>query len=513
MDTATKKILAPQAGSQTEFLSSPYTEVLMAGEAGGGKSFALTLAALRYYREKNYHAVIFRRNYPDLEDLIHKTIEIYKPLGFRFNEQKHLFIHEEFGSRIKFSHLANIKDIYDHQGQEYDFIGFDELCQFPKLMYTYLFSRLRGPNPKVRRFIRSTANPDGEGILWVKARFVECLDPNVPKWFLSNDSKDIEVARGTPGSISRCFIPSIRSENKVLMENDPQYEAMLNQLPEDKKRALKFGIWDQFDKPFQLIKSASFQKMMSGDVKKERGLATIGADYAESGDRCAMCVGVGNAVVKFKEWPGMDTDIFAREIIKEAERLATIHGADNVRIGVDSIGPGAGVYHALRKHPIWGSKTDPMRYKDPAFKDGPYVVREKFNNLRSQMWWKASKDTAKGLVDASALQAEKTYYDNMGMLQEELMAHTYEERNGLIVVIDKATLRKPEHLGRSPDRADAFVIWNFIRDKRSLPKQVLPESVRFSPEFNEHRQRLRERTWNDRGSLPDADGLSYWQAG
>ena len=201
--------LQPQPGFQVDFCEAGEKEVFTGGEAGGGKSFLLVVEALRYVHEPNYIAVIFRRTYPDLEELIREARQIYCSQGAKFNESKHNFVWPN-GSIIKFRHLQHLKDIYSHQGQQYDFIGFDELPHFPKVAYTYLFSRLRGKNPKIKRYIRSTGNPDGEFVEWVKHRFVTLLrnKPNKKGYFKTVNDRDVEVPKGTKGAISRRFFPS-----------------------------------------------------------------------------------------------------------------------------------------------------------------------------------------------------------------------------------------------------------------------------------------------------------------
>lgn len=468
-------IIAPQPGYQTEFLSRPETEVLYAGEAGGGKSFALLLDALRYIHERDYKAIIFRRTFPDLGHLIQEAMEIYKPLGADYKEQNHSFVFPS-GAMIRFSHLQHTKNIYDHQGQQYDFIGFDELPQFPKLAYVYLFSRLRGKNPNIKRYMRGTGNPDGEHLLWVKARFIDCLEPLKPKWFLTAGDRDTEVPAGTNGAISRCFVPSIRSENMALMGNDPDYESRLNQLPEAQKRALKFGLWDYLDKPFQLIKTAWWQRALNGGVPHKPGLNAIGADYAESGDKAVMLAGTGNRVLKVQEWPGMKTTEFGQILYKEhMER-----GRYQCVTGVDAVGPGVGAYHTLQELGI-GDRVDPCTHKDPSF-DAKYLklaIKLHFDCWRSQAWWKLKEDLENGEIDLSALQSEEGYYDNLHMLQEEILAHTYEVRNGFLRVTSKDELRKADSIGRSPDRADALVIWNWVRTRP-------PESFQADPDDGDY---------------------------
>lgn len=217
--------VGPQPGAQTLFMMAPETEVFFGGEAGGGKSFALVVDAMRYIHYGDYKAIIFRRTKDDLSDLIALAQEIYGPCGGKLSGTTFVF---KSGTTIKFDSIYHIKDIYKHQGKYYDYIAFDELPQFPKLAYTYLFSRLRGggmkgANPNIVRYMRGTGNPDGEGVLWVKSRFVDSMPMNTCCYFKTVNDRDTRVDRGTELAISRKFIPCIRSENRALMDNDPEY--------------------------------------------------------------------------------------------------------------------------------------------------------------------------------------------------------------------------------------------------------------------------------------------------
>lgn len=118
-------------------------EVFYGGEAGGGKSAALLIDAVEQVPIPRYRAIIFRRIYRDLKGLIETARQWYCATGATYNESKHIFTWLN-GSTVEFSHMQHVKDIYSHQGQEYDYIAFDELPQFPKVAYVYLFSRLRG---------------------------------------------------------------------------------------------------------------------------------------------------------------------------------------------------------------------------------------------------------------------------------------------------------------------------------------------------------------------------------
>ena len=489
--------LYPQEGSQLEMLTSSATEVFIGGEAGGGKSFGFLLDFLEDMDNPNANGLFLRRNYPDLEGIIHEAIGLYRGFGASFNDQKHAFVFPS-GARLKFGHMNTLKDAYNYTGNQRTHYYWDELTQFPRLPYLLLMAWLRSPDERIFKRIRASGNPDGEGILWVKDRFIDKLEPFEVGYFIKKNDRDIKVSEDTPGAMSRQFIPCFREENLALMLKDPDYRDRLEQLPEDKKRAYKFGIWDSSDKPFQLIKSKWFSNALSGKVAHQPGIHALGSDYAESADFCTICVGVSNRVIKFLEWPGMDTGAFASLIEKEARSLEALYGP-SIRIGVDSIGPGTGVYHMLRKTKFAG-RIDPMRYKDPVY-DAMIksVIKIKFNNLRSQMFWKLREDFEKGRIDLSLLQGEEGFYDNLYMLQEEILAHTYKEHNGTVIIISKDELRKPENLNRSPDRADALAIWNWVRGRHILPTpESSPVSELFDPwrkaEREKVRKQLREKT-------------------
>jgi hypothetical protein len=55
------------------------------------------------------------------------------------------------------------------------------------------------------------------------------------------------LSNGEVNRDTACFIPSTLEDNKVLMENDPQYEARLMSLPTHLARALRFGDWSVFE--------------------------------------------------------------------------------------------------------------------------------------------------------------------------------------------------------------------------------------------------------------------------
>ena len=222
---------------QNQFRTADAFEVLFGGAAGGGKSHGQLIDALLY--ALNYpksSQIIFRSTFADLEkSLIRKSRDLY-PLNLAsYNDSKHTWKFKN-GSIIDFGYIQYEKDVYQYQSAEYDIIRFDELTHFTEFMYTYMISRCRGAN-NYPKHIKSSTNPGGIGHAWVKKRFIDIGEPN----------KVHTCKLDTGEMVTRIFIPSLVTDNKFIVENDPDYIRRLDNLPEKERKALKYGDWDIYD--------------------------------------------------------------------------------------------------------------------------------------------------------------------------------------------------------------------------------------------------------------------------
>lgn len=238
-------VWAPQPGAQTALLTCPYDEILYGGAKGGGKSDGELGAWLGHMAQNATHlkharGIIFRKAYPDLEQLMARAWEIFSPLGARWNANKKTWYFKG-GATLKFRFVANKKDAAKYQGHEYTFMGFDEVGEIGE---ESIINTLRGAlrNSKgVKPLLLLTGNPLGPGHKWLMRRFIKDKSPYQPT------VEEMELKDGTKTTWTRVFIPSTLDDNPLLMKSQPGYEMQLKQMCAGKPglyQALRFGDWN-----------------------------------------------------------------------------------------------------------------------------------------------------------------------------------------------------------------------------------------------------------------------------
>ena len=166
--------LTPTA-KQDVFLQLRELEALYGGAAGPGKSVALLMAALQYVHVPGYAALLLRRTYSDLSlpgALMDKANVWLRSTAAHWGAETKTWTFPN-GATVSFGFLQNTSDKYRYQSSEFQFIGFDELTQFPEADYTFLFSRLRRlKSSDVPLRMRAASNPGNIGHEWVNQRFM-----------------------------------------------------------------------------------------------------------------------------------------------------------------------------------------------------------------------------------------------------------------------------------------------------------------------------------------------------
>ena len=122
-----------------------------------GKTDYLVVEAARQVNIPEYRGLILRRAVPDLARIIDQTRAIYPSIdrGARYNATTRVWTFSS-DAQIKLGSLFRTNEKYKYQGQQYDFIGFDELTQFTFDEYSYLKSRNRGNCKATKVYMRST---------------------------------------------------------------------------------------------------------------------------------------------------------------------------------------------------------------------------------------------------------------------------------------------------------------------------------------------------------------------
>ena len=158
-------VLWKPAPKQSMLLSAVDLEVLYGGAAGAGKSDCLLVDALGLQQNaienRNYQAIIFRRTFPDLRDLIDRSQDLYPAFGGKYDKTSHIWTFPS-GARVEFGHMQYDSDRFKYRGRAFQYIGWDELTLFPTdVPYRYMLSRLRSKDPAITCYVRATTNPDG----------------------------------------------------------------------------------------------------------------------------------------------------------------------------------------------------------------------------------------------------------------------------------------------------------------------------------------------------------------
>lgn len=186
---------------------------------------------------------------------------------------------------------------------------------------------------------------------------------------------------------------------------------------------------------------------------KIAGVYALGVDAAnsESGDKAAIALGIDKYLFEISEFQCNDSNRLGKV---DVYSLISEKGIRPENVGVDGIGVGAGTVNALKELGqniinIKGSES-PVQFNSA----------EEFNNLRSQIWWQMREDLRLGEIGII----------NDPSLIADLIAPQWSTRNGNIIVESKDEIKK--RLGRSPNKGDAAVYWNWIRKNRKQKTTV-----------------------------------------
>ena len=285
---------------QLMFLQSLCKIVFFGGGAGGGKTWSALLDNLQGVHDPDYLSVFFRSSLTEIDkDLWPKALKFYESIlkdsNGRFigkaNINKQMKeITWPSGARTVFSYLQADSHADQWYGVEITKIYFEEFQFRTEYQFDILYSRNRSM-ANVTKGIRCTLNPDPDHFVyeWIKP-FLD--DEGFPilefagrtrfffrkngelftAWtkeeieerfgFVDNDPNDRKILTYT-------YIPATLEDNSELLKADPEYKAVLDAMPEKKRKRLLLGCWAPDEDSGLYFKRSWITEIESKDQPKD----------------------------------------------------------------------------------------------------------------------------------------------------------------------------------------------------------------------------------------------------
>lgn len=278
-----KIVWQPLPGSQTLAMSCPAHITVFHGTRGPGKTDAQLMRFRRNVGQgygKHYRGIIFDREYKNLDDLVAKSMRWFPEFkdGARFLSSKSDYRWVwPTGEELLFRAIKRDVDYWGYHGQEFPFIGWNELTKYPTdSLFESMMSCNRtsfrpedypvfidgniyndtgivviaeedDPNaieyylPKLPLEVFATCNPYGAGHNWVKKRFINAA----PMGKIVRKSINVynpQTQKREDVVKTQVHLFGSYRENKFL---PPEYIADLESITDpNKKKAWAQGDWD-----------------------------------------------------------------------------------------------------------------------------------------------------------------------------------------------------------------------------------------------------------------------------
>lgn len=441
------------------------------GAAGGGKTDLLIgLGATQHTK-----SIIFRREYPQLIDIIQRAKDLTEAsrIGFNGNDKK---LTIAGGRSIEFGAMQNPGDWEKFKGRPHDGKFFDEATEILESQFRSTCAWCRTVDIKQRTRVVLTFNPPTniQG-MWVIRYFAAWLDPHHPnpaqpgelRWYGTVGGKeDIECDGPEPfeheGEMiepeSRTFFPARLIDNKYLFRTD--YGRKLNALHEPLRSQLLYGSFaaSMMPDPWQVIPAAWVEAAMRrwrdretlglipGGQRGAGPMTCIGVDVAHGGkDMTALARRHGDFIDRILKYAGAETPDGM-----SAARLVINAITDGAVCNVDVIGYGASCHERLVDKPPegFGIQAQPINF---SCRSEHYDKSGKLRmvNVRAEAYWRLREELDPDNGSTLALPPDTD-------LKNELCESMYEITTVGIKIEDKGDIK--DRLRRSPDSADAIAL-------------------------------------------------------
>lgn len=426
------KLTFSLSARQIEALNAEEFCVLYGGAKGGGKSWwACVWMFLMAVRFKGNKLFFCRRRSVDFTNTTLETWKKAIPANmYRINEQKKKIYVPITKSVIDYGGLDDPLLVQSLNSAEYAHICVDQAEEIEQDQFSMLRGTLRhrlpdGTHPKF--MIRLTANP---AQCWLKNNFL--LAPQEGFRFISALPTD------------NPYLPKDYVRN--LEEAFKHRPALL--------AAYLHGSWDDLASHDICIQGAWITRALTKKVLVGAQKRIIVNDPARYGDD-------ENVIYVMEECGGIIRKVYEqvlehKSLMDTAGRLSALrHKWGANLIALDVVGIGAGVADAL--HDL----KEPVLEINSASKPTSESKMGKYYNMRSQLWMEAGQKFADGLV---SLEDDLILNGQLSSTKFKFIS------SGRVQVESKDDVK--QRLGRSPDRADCFIMGMLALDQALRLDQV-----------------------------------------
>lgn len=329
-----KKIIA-QRGCQEKFLATKADITIFGGNRGPGKTFSLLMEALKDIKNPDFNSVILRSEKGDFKGIIEKSSKLYDQYGTYNRSQSDMTWNFYTGGKLYLTYFNDQLDEFKKrfQGQEYAYIGIDEITHMPYEKFKYIMTDNRN-SCGIRNRLYGTCNPDPDS--WVRKFIdwwigedgypIEERDGVIRYCFMDGESPDTIFWGDTPEEVyeqckniidplwkdefellgfnkqtmfvkSVTFIKGKLEENIALISSDPNYLANLAQQDEEQRARDLEGNWNFKSVGDDILKMEHMEHFFNNSAQYGDGKRRVSCDIAyDGGDTLVLWLWIGNHI-------------------------------------------------------------------------------------------------------------------------------------------------------------------------------------------------------------------------
>ena len=477
-------ILIPQEGFQEDVCLNDADVLIVGGKRGGGKTFVMELAPLRFVDNSLFSIHGFRKEEADIKrGLWNTSLKIYNKIA----EPKESYLTWVFpsGAKSVYEHLQNENEVDRRfRGVEMPFILIDELPQITfKTFFTLLASNRNtigiknqfigscnpvGPKHWLHKFLSWYIDEDTKEIIPSrngKKRYFYKYGDTISEIFWGNSKEEVyikakdkidlifddklrEQGRSPLDLInSLCFIEGSYSDNKIFIKKDPTYLGNLAQQGGQQSFKDIKGLWDDYGESESIFSNEDWERVYT-NTYQTNGIITAVADIALSRD--ALTIGAFNGSHLFDiEYIKNVGSTTAFKLIK---RFLDKHHIPMRNFAFDSDGVGN-----YLKEPCKVGKGGAYAFNNNSASSDPAIwynqkaeCAEKFSIRVKEGGFSIDRELLEKIIDGQSLREH--------LNEQRSVIRRKETTNGKYQLINKPEMKKLMGGKRSPDIIEMIIM-------------------------------------------------------